>query len=176
MYQLIQDYVHNCDVCQRTKVDRHHHPVPLKPLSVEEVFSRIHIDILDPLPKTKEGFQYCLVIVDSFSKLYESFAMKTQEATEVASILYNEIFTSFGSPRTIVSDRARNFMSKLVKALCELFEVTKHYTSSYHPQTNATVERVNSKLNIKSLHKQGSIQLAFSAPKCYDGISFNSMH
>ena len=87
MYQMIQDYVQNCDVCQRIKVDRHRQPAPLNPLPVEEVFSRIHMDILGPLPKTKEGFQYCLVIVDSFSKWCESFALKTQEATEVASVL-----------------------------------------------------------------------------------------
>lgn len=128
MYQIIHDYVQNCDICQRIKVDRHRHPVPLNPLPVEEVFSRLHIDILGPLPKTKEGYQYCLVIVDSFSKWCESFAMRTQEAAEVASILYNEIFTRYGAPRTIVSDRARNFMSKLVAALCEMFRVIRHYT------------------------------------------------
>ncbi|MEW8547939.1 MAG: reverse transcriptase domain-containing protein [Candidatus Thiodiazotropha sp.] len=147
MYQMVHDYVQNCDVCQRIKVDRHRHPVPLNPLPVEEVFSRLHIDILGPLPKTKEGYQFCLVVVDSFSKWCESFALRTQEAKEAASILYNEVFTRYGAPRTIVSDRARNFMSKLVAALCEMFRVTRHYTSSYHPQTNATVERVNSTLS-----------------------------
>ena len=120
---------------------------PLNPLPVEEVFSRIYMDILGPLPKTKEGFQYCLVIVDSFSKWCESFALKTQEAKEVASVLYNEIFTCFGVHRTIVSDHRKKFMSKLVKALCEMFEVTRHYTSSYLPQTNASMERVNSTLS-----------------------------
>ncbi|VDI84177.1 Hypothetical predicted protein [Mytilus galloprovincialis] len=35
-------------------------------------------------------------------------------------------------------------MSKLVQALCELCDVTRHYTSSYHPQTNAACERMNS--------------------------------
>ena len=187
MYQMIQDYVQNCDVCQRIKVDRHRHPAPLNPLPVEEVFSRIHIDILGPFPKTKEGYQYCLVIVDSFSKWCESFALKIQEATEVASILYNEIFTRFGAPRTIVSDRARNFMSKLVKALCEMFEVTRHYTSSYHPQTNATVERVNSTLsqtlrayinkdqsNWPSLLP--SVMMAFRSTPCTESTQFTPFH
>ena len=105
MYQIIHDYVQNCDVCQCIKVDSHRHPVHL-----------------NPLPEEKE-----------------SFDMRTREATEVASILDIEIITRYGAPRTIVSDRARNFMSKLVAALCEMFRVTRHYTSSYHPQTNATV-------------------------------------
>lgn len=87
-----------------------------------------------------------LLVVDSFSKWTEDFPMRTQEAKEVADILYNEIFTRYGAPSTIVSDRGRNFMSKLVNALCELFEVKRLLTSSYHPQTNATVERANSTL------------------------------
>lgn len=37
-------------------------------------------------------------------------------------------------------------MSKLVGALCELFHIKHYCTSSYHPQTNATVERANSTL------------------------------
>ena len=137
MYQIIHDYVQNCDVCQCIKVDSHRHPVHLNPLPEEKVFSTLHIDILGILPKRKE--EYCLVIVDSCPKWCESFDMRTREATEVASILDIEIITRYGAPRTIVSDRARNFMSKLVAALCEMFRVTRHYTSSYHPQTNATV-------------------------------------
>ena len=35
-------------------------------------------------------------------------------------------------------------MSNLVKALSEMFQITRHLTSSYHPQTNGSVERMNS--------------------------------
>lgn len=66
------------------------------------------------------------------------------EAKEVAEVLFSEIFSRYGAPRTLVSDRGQNFMSKLVQALCKLFQVTRHYTSSYHPQTNAACERMNS--------------------------------
>ena len=187
MYQEIQNYVQNCDICQRIKTDRHRLPAPLHPLPVEETFSRVHIDILCSLPKTKEGFQYILVIVDSFSKWCESFPMQTQEATEVALILYNEIFTRFGAPRCIVSDRGRQFMSKLVKALCEMFRVTRHYTSSYHPQTNATVERVNSTLSqtLRAYVRKDqsnwpsllpSIMMAFRSTPCTESHQFTPYH
>ena len=104
------------------------------------------MDILGPLPKTKQGFQYILLIVDSFSKWSEAFPLVTVEANEIANILVKEYFSRYGAPRVIVSDRGRNFMSKLIKAICELFQVKRHYTSSYHPQTNATCERANSTL------------------------------
>ncbi|KAL4231721.1 hypothetical protein ACF0H5_009297 [Mactra antiquata] len=146
MYDEIETYVKTCETCQKCKVSRNQPTPPLHPLPVEEPFSRIHIDLLCSLPKTREGYQYVLLIVDSFTKWTEAHPLKTQEAKDVAEVLYNEIFARYGAPRTIVSDRGANFMSKLVKALCEMFEVKQLHTSSYHPQTNATVERVNSTL------------------------------
>ena len=184
MYQDIHDYVSSCDICQRVKVERNRPAVPLSPLPVEDVFARLHVDILCSLPKSKQGFQYVLLVVDSFSKWTEAFPLKTQEAQEIADILYNEIFTRYGAPRTIVSDRGKNFMSKLVNALCELFEVKRHHTSSYHPQTNATVERANSTL-IQTLRAYisknqenwpsflPSVMMAFRSTPCTETSGFS---
>ena len=146
MLQNVKDYISSCDTCQRVKMDRRRKPTPLQPLPIEDTFSRVHIDILGPLPKTKEGQQYILLIIDSFSKWSEAFPLVTQEASEIAFVLYNEFICRFGAPRVLVSDRGRSFMSKIVVALCELFSIKQHHTSSYHPQTNSTVERANSTL------------------------------
>lgn len=64
----------------------------------------------------------------------------------VGRVLYNEIFTRFGMPASILSDQGQNVMSKLVSALCDIFQVTKLRTSSFHPQTNGICERQNSTL------------------------------
>jgi hypothetical protein len=72
--------------------------------------------------------------------------MENMEAHLVATIVFKEVFTRYGAPRVLVSDRVRNFMSKLVSALCEMFDIIRHHTSAYHPQTNATCERLNSTL------------------------------
>lgn len=117
MYQEMKGYVDICGVCKQSKVLRTRYPAALSPLPIEDVFSCIHIDILGPLSKTKEGYQYILLVVDSFSKWTECFPLRTQEAKEVADILYNEIFCRYGSPRSFVTDRAPNFLSKLVQAL-----------------------------------------------------------
>jgi len=82
--------------------------------------------------------------VDSYSKWCEAFPLRTQEATEVAAVLYREVFTRFGAPRTLITDRAQNFRSRLIQALSELFSVTRHLTSSYAPQSNGAAERMNS--------------------------------
>ena len=87
-----------------------------------------------------------LLIVGSFSRWSEAFALKTQDASSIAKALYSEIFCRFRAPRVLFSDRGQAFMSKLVNALCEIFQVKRHYKSSYHPQTNSTVERLSTTL------------------------------
>ena len=103
----------------------------------------MHIDIIGPLIKSTEGHEYILVVVDSFSRWVESFPLRTQTAEEIARVLHNEIFCRYGPPLQIVSDRGQNMLSKLVKAICELFQVTRHATSSYHPRANGCVEKQN---------------------------------
>lgn len=102
------------------------------------------MDILSGLPTTPNKHKHILLVVDSYSKWCEAFPLRTQEASEVARVLYKEIITRYGAPRTLISDRGRNFVSNLVKALSEMFQITRHLTSSYHPQTNGSVERMNS--------------------------------
>ena len=146
MYADVEQYVASCEKCQVAKRPMHKHATPLKPLPVTSTFERWHMDILGPLTvSTAPGkYKYILLLVDSFSKWPEAFPLKTQEAREIADILYTHILTRYGSMGSILSDRGRNFMSKLVQALCELFEVKRHHTSPYHPQTNSVCERTNS--------------------------------
>lgn len=144
MYQEVYNYVISCDACQRAKRPTNKRPAPLMPLPIAETFDRWHMDILTCLPKTKDGYQHILLVVDSFSRWSEAFPLRTQEAKEIAHVLYNQIFTRFGCPKCLVSDRGANFLSKLIQALCELFQITRHHTSSYHPQSNTTCERMNS--------------------------------
>ena len=144
MYENIRLYVKTCEVCQQSKRAFNAKPPPLQPQPVDDVFGRWQMDILSGLPTTKDKFKHILVLVDSYSKWVELFPLRTQEATEVASVLFTEIISRYGAPRAILSDRGRNFMSKLVKALSELFEIKRHYTSPYHPMTNGMTECKNS--------------------------------
>ena len=144
MYEDIRQYVKTCEICQQSKRAFNAKPPPLQPQPVDDVFSRWHMDILSGLPTTKEKYKHVLLVVDSYSKWCECFPLRTQEATEVAAVLFREIISRYGSPRSLVSDCGRNFMSNLVKALAELFEIKRTYTSAYHPMTNGLVESKNS--------------------------------
>jgi len=146
MHQQITDYVKSCDRCQRAKRNCHPNRPPLTKMPAVGRFERWHIDILGPLTKTKEGYEYILLVVDSFSRWVEGFPLKTQSAKDIATALYENVITRYGPPRVLLSDRGQAFLSKIIKAICEIFQITQHHTSSYHANTNGKVERQNNTL------------------------------
>ena len=146
MYNEIKQYVKSCLQCQQNKKDKHsQHKAPLQPIPCEGIFKRIHVDLFGPLPEVK-GFKFILLVVDSFSKWPEAFAVRTLQGKEIAQILYRDIICRWGAPYSLVSDRGTNFLSKIVTEVCKLFKVAKYKTTSWHPQCNATAERRMSSL------------------------------
>ena len=143
MYRDVEQHTRSCIECQASKNRPTVTKAPLKPLPITDIWSRIHFDFIGPVTCSDDNFKHILMVTDSFTKWCEAIPTKTQEAREVAQVLYRDIFTRYGAPDTLVSDRGKCFMAGLVKALCSLFDVKRVMTSSYHPQSNA-VERHNS--------------------------------
>ena len=143
MYVAIKCYIRNCEDCQRSKIGGPCKPPPLKPLPIVGRFERWHMDFLGPLHMSSQNNKYILLVTDSFSRWPEAFAVPKDNAETVAKILYEEIFTKYGAPKTLVSDRGKHFMASLVASLCELFQVNRIHTSPYHPQSNSVCERFN---------------------------------
>ena len=63
-----------------------------------------------PLKKAAGGEQYILLLVDSFSRWCETFALNDQKATTVATVLYEQTFTCYGAPHELISDRVAQFI------------------------------------------------------------------
>lgn len=144
MYSDIHEYIKTCDQCQKATRDYNPKKAPLNPLPTGEFFSRLHMDILGPLTTTKEGFKYILLVVDSCTGWVEGFPLASQDAETIANTLFSQIISRYGAPHSITSDRGANFLSAIVQALCELFSITRHKTSAYHPASNGRVEVMNS--------------------------------
>ena len=148
VYHDIADYVRTCESCQQAKRPIHKKAAPLCPLPIpERAFQRLHVDILGPIDTSPEGFRHILVCVCAFSRWPECFPLKTQLASEIARVLYTEIFCRYGAPSQLYSDRGQNFLSHVIKELCQKFGVTKSNTSAYRPQSNSCCERFNASLN-----------------------------
>ena len=141
MYSDVVKYVQTCDKCQRAKRFVHARPAPLMNLPVEEVFGRVHLDILGPLKATKDKKKYVLLMVDAASRWVEGASLTDQTATTVARAFYENFITRYSAPRSIVSDRGSNVMSQVIKELCTLFNIKHPKTTPYHAQSNSQVER-----------------------------------
>ena len=99
------------------------------------------------LETASDGRENVLVLTDVFSKFTQAILTRNQEAGTVAKVLDHEWFQRYGVPQKIHSDHGRDFESKLVKSLCELYGIKKTRTTPYHPRCNAQCERFN-----RSLH------------------------
>ena len=81
------------------------------------------MDIIGPLPETSDGNRYILVFSDYTTKWPEGFALKDTKAETVAKVLVDEMISRHSAPRRLLSDQGSNFLSNLVKCVCEYFEV-----------------------------------------------------
>ena len=89
-------------------------------------------------------------MIDSFSGWREAFALPNADAITTAKVLYSEIFTTYGAPQYLLSDRGPKFLLTLVQALCDIFSIKRVRTSSYHPASNSKCKKFNALFN-KSL-------------------------
>ena len=102
------------------------------------------MDFIGPLPKSNNGYDTILVIVDMLTKAVSLEPVKTSvNAPEVAKIFYKRIFTRFGIPTKIVSDRDPRFTGAFWRRLLELTNTKLALSMAYHPQTDGQTERTN---------------------------------
>jgi len=106
---------------------------------------RIHytVDIFEPIPATKAGNRFMLVITDRFFKLTKCVALRRITVLSVASAIIDAWVACYGSPDRILSDQGPRFMSSFFIAVMRVLGTETVRTTAYHPQTNGQVERYN---------------------------------
>lgn len=145
MRKDIYKYVDNCQKCAETKGSTRT-PAPMLSYPIpSEPWERIHIDTLE-LPMSENGSKYLFVAIDYFSRFCILQPMTDKKAETVASVIFNEIITTFSTPRTIITDNGSEFNNKILEELCRIFNIKKINVQTYHPQSNGVVERLNRKI------------------------------
>jgi transposase InsO family protein len=85
-----------------------------------------------------------MVVVDKLSKSAHFISVKsTCKAMDIANIIMKEIFRLHGMPKEIVSDRDTKFTSNFWKSLMDGMGTKLLFSTTYHPQTDGQMERVN---------------------------------
>ena len=93
------------------------------------------MDIVGPLPKSRCGNRYILVICDYTTRWPEAIPLKSIEAVHVAEELM-VLFSRVGIPKEILTDQGTNFTSNLLAEVYRLLHIQPIRTSPYHPQTD----------------------------------------
>ncbi|KAJ0667548.1 putative nucleotidyltransferase, Ribonuclease H [Helianthus annuus] len=137
----VVEFVRTCDRCQRTGNISSKDEMPQNPIQVLEIFDVWGIDFMGPFPSSS-GNRYILVAIDYVSKWVEAQALPTNDARVVVRPL-KKLFTRFGVPKAIISDRGTHFCNSAMEKALARYGVTHRLSTAYHPQTSGQVENAN---------------------------------
>jgi transposase InsO family protein len=85
-----------------------------------------------------------MVVVDKVMKVMHFIPLKTtQKEDNVVDAYMKEVARLHGIPKTVVSDRDSKFSSKFWKGLFKGFGMNLNFSTTYHPDSNGQIERVN---------------------------------
>jgi hypothetical protein len=76
----------------------------LKSIHVCELFYRVVLDTMGPLPKTKSRNKYILVVIDHYSKWCEAKTMANHRAKTTAKFLEDDVICKYGIPKFVLTD------------------------------------------------------------------------
>lgn len=144
MTQFIKKYVNACIDCQYKKGHYGKREGYLYPIQKpDRPLHTLHIDHLGPFAKVgNKGFCYILMITDSFSKYIFCRPTRTVNSKEVCDHL-KDLFSLFGKPERIVSDRGTAFTSKRFKEFVIQYHIKHILNAVASPRSNGQVERYN---------------------------------
>lgn len=120
----------------------------LKSYQAGSPMEKVHLDFLGPLPRTENGNEYILMMVESFTKWVECVPLPSQTAEVTARAAINEFLSRFGYPYEVFTDQGRNFESELFRKMCEILWIHKTRTTPYRQSGNGQVERYNRTLMV----------------------------
>ena len=139
----VRQVVRSCTVCAEIK------PQFFKPESVHLIkatcpFERLSLDFKGPLPSTNQN-RFLITIIDEYSRFPFAFPCRDTSAKSIISGL-DQVFSMFGMPAYIHSDRGSAFMSAEFKRYLLDKGIASSRTTSYNPAGNGQVERLNQTL------------------------------
>ncbi len=157
--------VRMCKQCQmvRSMGSMRSEDEEMKSIHVCELFYRVALNTVGPLPKTKSRNKYILVVVDHYSKWCESKAVVDHGAKTTAKFLEDDVICRYGIPKFVLTDNGEEWAAEF-DVMCKDYDIQHQHTAPQWPQCNGMVECL-----IKTI-KHG-ITILFTKPEnidCWD--------
>jgi len=139
----IRKMTSSCSICSEVK-PRFYKGTEMSLIKATTPFERINLDFKGPLPSATRN-KYLLTIIDEYSRF--PFAYPCQDlSTKTVIEKLSDLFSVFGLPSYIHSDRGSSFMSVELKDFLHSKGIATSRTTPYNPQGNGQVERLNGTL------------------------------
>ena len=155
----VKEKVAECTVCSQCK----NLPKPKQALQIPDIPNPMESIAMDfgSLPQDSEGYVGFLLIVDIGTSFISAIPLKDQLATTLEKALWTSWFSTFGMPKSLRSDQAKNMNGTVINALCKKLYIKKKASSPYHPEGNGMAERCIGKVKtmISSMSEDREIVL-----------------
>jgi hypothetical protein len=146
----------DCVACIRAKITRHVEAPVLQMEVPRRRFSHIHVDLVGPLPVSKDGFSHLFTMVNRSTRWPEAIPLCTTSTEDCVEALISGWVARFSVPADITSDRGIQFSSGVCAVLCQRLGISHHSTTAFHPQSDGMVERFHRQLkDALRAHLQG---------------------
>lgn len=147
MYKHVQEHTRACEACQKTGKERPRVPTaPLRPIPADvPPFSHVLADIVGPLKRTRKGHQYILTLMCLSTRYPEAYPLRNPTVRNILPLI-RRFMSTYGYPRVFHTDRGSVFTSKMMKEVLQELGVTQVTSSSWHPTSQACLERMHGPL------------------------------
>ena len=143
----VSKYCKTCHTCQM--VGKPNQTIPkaqLQPIpAFDEPFSRILIDCVGPLPRTKSGNEYLLTFMCTSRHFPEVISLRNIKTKSIVKALI-KFFTFVGLPKSVQCDQGSNFMSGIFQQVMHELGIKQYRSSAYHPESQGALERFHQTL------------------------------
>jgi len=131
-------WAQQCLSCQKAKVHMHNRVVLGSFDAPSSRFDHVHLDLVK-LPLC-QGFQYCLTLIDRYTRWAVPIPLPDQQATTVAKAFMDGWVSQYGTHLTITTDQGPQFESALFTILANYLGSQRTRTAPYHPQAIGIIE------------------------------------
>ncbi|KAL0280486.1 UNVERIFIED_CONTAM: hypothetical protein PYX00_001760 [Menopon gallinae] len=146
MRKKVTNYIKGCVKCayhkeMKGKPEGELYPIPRVPVP----FHTVHMDHLGPLVTSPNRERYVLLYQDNFTK-YTILKAVTTTKTKPTIECLQEIFSYFGTPTRLITDRGSAFTSRDFEKFCEDHQIQHVKNATGTPKANGQAERQNQTL------------------------------